>query len=387
MLGFFKSEFLDGLSSGATALAARPSCPGEQAARDGYSVQSSAGPTVYWCFGEDSSGERILRVVNNRPYPLEIQHPGLSPSQNTLWQAIWMPQDARLDQGEEIPPDVINRLLAGDGQAAAGLARRGEGQQVELKLRLPQEPALARELAAFANSGGGVLIVGVSDDGQLAGWRPVDADHAVRRMRAIADSFIPNLAHVRRGQTERGWLVWIVVDSASEPIPTAEGIYWQRASGRVLNAELPAQGVLADTASNSVRSLTGPGAIRVFVAMSFREEEEPALVDYWHAMLRAAEKSRREFNLIRMDNAEGDYDIVERMYAEIDGADLVIADLTLSPANVYLEIGYARGKGKPVIQTCRHDTSLEFDVRGRRTLIYRNATTLEEKLLREMDAL
>lgn len=59
----------------------------------------------------------------------------------------------------------------------------------------------------------------------------------------------------------------------------------------------------------------------------------------------------------------------------------------MAPANVYLELGYARGKGKPIIQTCREDTPLEFDVRGRRTLTYRNAATLEEKLLRHFKAL
>jgi len=78
LLGVFKTEFLDGLSSGATASAAQPSCAGEAAARSGYTVQSSAGPTIYWCFGMDSTGQRILRLVNNRLYPLEIQHPGLS---------------------------------------------------------------------------------------------------------------------------------------------------------------------------------------------------------------------------------------------------------------------------------------------------------------------
>jgi hypothetical protein len=61
-----------------TASASQPSCAGQAAARSGYTVQSSAGPTVYWCFGLDSSGQRILRVVNNRLYPLEIQHPGLA---------------------------------------------------------------------------------------------------------------------------------------------------------------------------------------------------------------------------------------------------------------------------------------------------------------------
>ena len=78
LLRFFKTQFLDGLSSGATASATPPSCGGKTAARSGYDVQSSSGSTVYWCFGTDSSGQRILRVVNNRLYPLEIQHAGLA---------------------------------------------------------------------------------------------------------------------------------------------------------------------------------------------------------------------------------------------------------------------------------------------------------------------
>lgn len=78
LLGFFKTEFLDGLSSGTTAEAAKPSCAGQTAARSGYTVRSGSGPAVYWCFGLDSSGQRVLRIVNNRMYPLELEHPGLT---------------------------------------------------------------------------------------------------------------------------------------------------------------------------------------------------------------------------------------------------------------------------------------------------------------------
>jgi nucleoside 2-deoxyribosyltransferase len=293
-------------------------------------------------------------------------------------------------QGESrkgLPSGTVERLLAGDGGRAAALAKDGENQWVELKVRLPQASELAKQMAAFANSGGGILIVGVADDGEVAGWLPSDADKAVRRMRTIADSVLPNLVHVRRGEVEAGWLVWAVIESAHEPVVTADGAYWHRISDRVRATELPSQGLTIGDSSGSSGALPILGKIRVFVAMSFREEEEPALVDYWQAMLRAAEKAQRDFQLIRVDEVEGDYEIVEQLYKEIDAAHLVIADLTLSPPNVYLEIGYARGRSKKVIQTCRADTSLEFDVRGRRTLIYRNATTLEHKLLRELDAL
>jgi hypothetical protein len=291
------------------------------------------------------------------------------------------------DAAEGLDPRIVERLVAGDGEAATALARRGESQWVELKERLPEDRELAKDLAALANSGGGVLIVGVADNGEVTGWRPADADIAVRRMREIANHILPDLAHIGRGQVEEGWFAWAIAESADEPVVTAEGTYWRRASNRVQRAELPAQGLIVRDPSASSASLPEEGPVRVYVAMSFREEEEPALVDYWQAMLRAAKQAHREFKLIRLDEVEGDYDIVGRIYKEIDAAHMVIADLTLSPPNVYLEIGYARGREKQVIQTCRYDTQLEFDVRGRRTLTYRNATTLEHKLLRELDVL
>ncbi len=207
-----------------------------------------------------------------------------------------MQQDARrpdLDQSEELTPGVVERLMAGDGRAAAALAEHGESQWVELKRRLPQEPELAKELAAFANSGGGVLIVGISDSGEPVGWRPADADAAVRGMRATVDSILPNLAYVRRGQADKGWLAWTVVDETAEPVTTAEGTYWRRSSHQVREGEPPSQGIIASERSASPESLPGSGPIRVFVAMSFREEEEPALADYWQAMQGCREVAQR----------------------------------------------------------------------------------------------
>jgi Putative DNA-binding domain len=277
--------------------------------------------------------------------------------------------------------ETLEHLFQSDAQTAARLARSGENQWIALKSELPHVAGLARELSAFANSGGGVLIAGVRANGDIVGWRAADADDAVRRIRDIATHTLPHPARVRRGQEGDGWLVWAIVSPADEPVVTAEGSYWRRTATQIYQDELPAQSQLSIP---KLSSRSGP--IRVFVAMSFRQEEEPALVDYWHAMQRAAKQAKAEFELRRIDEVEGDHEIIERMYEEINAADLVIADLTLSPPNVYLEIGYARGRGKVVIQACREGTPLEFDVRGRRTLMYRNATILEEKLLRALDS-
>jgi uncharacterized protein YqfA (UPF0365 family) len=77
---------------------------------------------------------------------------------------------------------------------------------------------------------------------------------------------------------------------------------------------------------------------------------------------------------------DGDFEISQRIMDEIDASDVVLADFTLNPANVYFELGYARGQKRRIIQTARKGTHLEFDVRDWRTIIYRNATEFEVAL-------
>jgi nucleoside 2-deoxyribosyltransferase len=114
--------------------------------------------------------------------------------------------------------------------------------------------------------------------------------------------------------------------------------------------------------------------------MSFRAEEEPELVDYFEAMKRACLATKLPIELVRIDLVEGDYEISQKIMDEIDEADIVLADFTLSPANVYFELGYARGCKRRIIQTARRGAKLEFDARNWRTIFYRNATELEESL-------
>lgn len=122
-----------------------------------------------------------------------------------------------------------------------------------------------------------------------------------------------------------------------------------------------------------------------FIAMSFHQEEEPALIDNWEAMQRAVASIDLPTNLTRMDMVEGDYEISQEIMRRINKANFIIVDFTLSPRNVYFEAGYARGRGKHIIQTARSDTKLAFDTRNWRTLFYKNATELEATLCSATD--
>ena len=48
-------------------------------------------------------------------------------------------------------------------------ARRGEGTRMEFKRRLPRDERAARTLCAFANTRGGLLLVGITDRGRIHG--------------------------------------------------------------------------------------------------------------------------------------------------------------------------------------------------------------------------
>jgi hypothetical protein len=128
--------------------------------------------------------------------------------------------------------------------------------------------------------------------------------------------------------------------------------------------------------------------LQIFVAMSFRWNEEPALIDYFEAIKRAT-KGLERFKIIlnRMDQQPGDYEVSQRMLDVIRKSDLVIADFTMSSHNVYYEVGYAKGLGKRVIHCARVRTDLHFDVRNMKMILFRNATELEELVRTELIAL
>lgn len=271
----------------------------------------------------------------------------------------------------------MERALSFDAspEGLLSLIRMGESPLVEFKARLPPDEEVARHLTAFANGQGGILLIGVGENGDLGSLPPWEVEKVVAHLKRVGESVLFEPPYVNATKVDPHWVAYVLVSKAPShlrPIRTATGEVYER---------------VGTTVSRTSETVTAPvvcpisEVCRVFVAMSFRVEEEPALVDYFAAMERAVKQANLPLKLERIDRVEGDYEISQEVMNEIDKAQIVIVDFTLSPQNVYFEAGYARGRGKRLIQTARKGVTLEFDTRNWRTIFYRNATELEEALV------
>ena len=124
------------------------------------------------------------------------------------------------------------------------------------------------------------------------------------------------------------------------------------------------------------------GKPRAFVAMPFAPEMED--VFYY-----GIQNPVRQLGYIceRVDQEAFIGDILEQVKMRIQNAEIVIADLTGANANVYLEVGYAWGKGRRTVLVANKKDELRFDVRGQRCLRYQSIKDLEKQLTTELKAL
>jgi len=131
----FKTDFIDGLDSGATQTVTKPSCGGQAAARaDGYSIASNTTNTVYWCLGMQGS-TRILKVTDDRRYPLEAFHPGLAVSNRGAIDWVSLASVSHWGSGKAsiiAPGDTVTYTVdvAPGGQASLETETDGLGQSL-----------------------------------------------------------------------------------------------------------------------------------------------------------------------------------------------------------------------------------------------------------------
>lgn len=120
----------------------------------------------------------------------------------------------------------------------------------------------------------------------------------------------------------------------------------------------------------------------VFVAMPFKDDME----DIWDYGIQPTVKTAG-YICERADLSSFTGDVMDWVRKRIKSAEIVIADLTESNPNVYLEVGYAWGAGIPTILLMDSESELKFDVRGQRCLIYKRIKDLEKSLKKELAGL
>ena len=125
-----------------------------------------------------------------------------------------------------------------------------------------------------------------------------------------------------------------------------------------------------------VRSQAKP---HVFVAMPFAPEFD----DHFHYGIQQAVNTAG-YLCERADLATFTGDVIVWVKERIESARLLVADLSTANPNVYLEVGYAWGKGIPTVLLARDESDLKFDVKGQRCLVYSSIRKLEELLTQEL---
>lgn len=107
----------------------------------------------------------------------------------------------------------------------------GEDSRHQFKANITNETSLAQELVAFSNSGGGQLLIGVSDNGTIAGLSLDDisrlnnliSNAASQQVRPPINPIVENVMH-----PDGRVMVVTVVDGVSKPYMDKDGTIWAK---------------------------------------------------------------------------------------------------------------------------------------------------------------
>lgn len=88
----------------------------------------------------------------------------------------------------------------------------------------------------------------------------------------------------------------------------------------------------------------------------------------------------------RIDQAHYTGYIVDQIKKRIESATVVVAVLTGANPNVYLEVGYSWGKGRPTILVVNDSKELLFDLSSEKCLVYDSIKNLAEILSKALGA-
>lgn len=128
------------------------------------------------------------------------------------------------------------------------LIQQNEGQQIEFKLESEKQADLAEVLMAFANAEGGALLVGVTDEGQIAGVE--NAKGVIDRLHSAARRLDPSLHGVAQVEQVKVGDKTIIIATVPESLSATYGL---AGSFRVREGSFNRQMTSADVVSHAVQ--------------------------------------------------------------------------------------------------------------------------------------
>lgn len=123
------------------------------------------------------------------------------------------------------------------------LRARGENQDLEYKREFPSNARdLAKEIAAFATTNDGMILLGVADDGELVGLLNCDSasgrDDLIQRLEGVIQSIKPPITPSAKFSVENGKIILVIsVPRGSHPVYFANNIAYVRQLTRARPAE------------------------------------------------------------------------------------------------------------------------------------------------------
>jgi hypothetical protein len=132
-----------------------------------------------------------------------------------------------------------------------------------------------------------------------------------------------------------------------------------------------------------VEELQSTGSSRknpAFVAMWYGgKDQKDEMNQVFRTICRACEAAGFQ-KPIRADSEQHNDFIMDKIFGDIRRAPFVVADFTGNRNGVYIEAGFARGLGIPVVHTCRvdHFENAHFDIKQINTIKWSNPDELQQ---------
>ncbi len=117
-----------------------------------------------------------------------------------------------------------------------------------------------------------------------------------------------------------------------------------------------------------------------FIIMPFGSTDEQKEALYHTYTCITSEAHKVGFRADRADYLFDSGTIDNKIYENIEKAELIIADLSYERPNCYFEVGYAKALGKDIIFISKEGTHLHFDVEHYDHISYKSERDLGEKL-------